>query len=307
VGLSEQWVAARAGPATEAALSAREMELLGEHGSWVWAACEIGERDLDELVAAVARDAKAPALGGWVADSDCAYLVFARPGGDVVARVAINETLPFGEEIEGMEDLWSDQDARRSAFEALARWADEHAPSRIDPAQLAREMPGGPGASPATDASAFGGGDPWHEVDGVSAWVFAEDGVRLVYHRLGLPDLDRTVFARGEAEATRRPSALLAISAPDARSGQPIFDRLYPRFGDRIMVTWGSDHSYLERAVVVGGQPEREPADPPDWLADAVAELGDCLADAGIDSLYVALVSDEEISIWQVRAQKRRR
>jgi hypothetical protein len=159
VGLSEQWVAARGGPATDAALSATEMELLGDYGGWVWA-CGFGERDLDELVAAVARDAKAAALGGWVADSDCAYLVFARPGGDVVARVAINETLPFGEEIEGMEDLWGDQDARRSAFEALARWADEHAPRRIDPAQLAREMPGGPGASPPTDAPAFGGGDP---------------------------------------------------------------------------------------------------------------------------------------------------
>ena len=72
------------------------------------------------------------------------------------------------------------------------------------------------------------------------------------------------------------------------------------------MVSGGPGPSYLEQAVLLGGRPEGEPPDPPDWLADAVAELSDCLAEAGIDSLYVALVSDEGVSIWPVRAQKRR-
>ena len=167
MGLSEQWLAVRgdaSGP-----VSASGMEFLGVHHGWTWARGWDVE-DVDDLVPRLAREAEAAAIGGWVADSDCAYLVFATPAGEMGARVAINETLPFGEPVEGMADLWADVTVRSVAFASLATWSDRYADRRLDAARLMLEMPGVPESKPPAEGLFFAEDDPWIDDDGHSAW-----------------------------------------------------------------------------------------------------------------------------------------
>jgi hypothetical protein len=149
----------------EAAIVAVGAEFLGESNGWWWGR-QPWESDLDSVTSALAHDRRAVALGGWVADSDCAYLVFATPDGEVGARVAINQTLPFGETLEEVTDLWGDHVARGAAFEDLARWASKHAPRTIEAASLLREMPGWPDAVAPQEGLFFADDDPWYDEDG---------------------------------------------------------------------------------------------------------------------------------------------
>jgi hypothetical protein len=193
MGLSEQWVASKApADAFAEAISDASVELRGTHNGWTWARGWT-EGDVEDLTAGVARRTHAAAAGGWVADSDCAYLVFAEDDGRISAQVAVNETMPFGEEIEGMADLRNDLSARQASFDSLAEWARRHA-SPIDSAQLAKEMPGLPESSIPTDVGFFGNDDCWMSGEGEPLWIFAEDGVRLIYHRLGIDSLDEAAF-----------------------------------------------------------------------------------------------------------------
>ena len=307
MGLSEQWLAVRSNHRDASdALAGIQLELLGEAEGWLWARGGLGKHDLDPVIADVARRAHAPAFGGWVADSDCAYLAFATAAGVIAARVVINETLPFGEEIEELKGLWTDLDARSAAFSSLADWAGEYAPQSIDPTRLASEMPGAPGSVAPTDAPGFSD-DPWYDEADRSGWVFAEDGVRLVYQRLGLPNLDEIVFPNTEPEdpdALREP--ILYIAAPDVESMQVIFDRLHPRFGDRFLVSTARDRQ--RKVELLAQRPQGEPADPPNWLAELTDELSQCLRENGIEYAQVSLISGNgQLSVWPVAASQTRR
>jgi hypothetical protein len=55
-------------------------------------------------------------------------------------------------------------------------------------------MPGGEDAGPPPDVFDYGGAGPWFHEDDQHGWVFAEDGVRLIYRRLGIDSPDEFVF-----------------------------------------------------------------------------------------------------------------
>ena len=139
---------------------------------------------LESLVTDVAGQCHAAAFGGWVADSDCAYLVFASSEGEAQARVCVNEPLPFGEPAVGVPDTWTDLDARRTAISDLAAWSAMYAPATVDPTQLMKEMPGSHESQLPHDAPGYGRYDGWDVEAG--EWVFAEDAVWLIFHRLGV-------------------------------------------------------------------------------------------------------------------------
>jgi hypothetical protein len=195
VGTTAQWLAVQAtvGPEeAEQALHAAGAGAGRSGGDWYWARTKSFDPVIDGIIGELARMTGAAALGGWVADSDCAYLAFAAPGGELVARVSINQMEPFGERVAEIPDRWNDLHARNAAFRELATWAVAYAPAELDPEELARAMPGTPASRvpdvmrdgrPAPWAS-YG---PWHDdPDLAGQWVFAEDAVILVFDRLGI-------------------------------------------------------------------------------------------------------------------------
>lgn len=172
------------------------MDPRGSGSGWHWARGRGG--DLDPATSNVAQACNAAAFGGWVADSDYAYLVFASPDGEIAARVPINDVSRANEISEQAAVSWSDLDAREAALCDLARWSARYAPQHVDAVALMKEMPGFPGASIPGDAPSYGDASPWYDSredeGGQNGWVFAEDGVRIIYRRLGIPGPDAFVF-----------------------------------------------------------------------------------------------------------------
>lgn len=300
MGLSECWIGVRADAATaDTAIVALGAESLGEAQGWCWGRPP-EDPDLDAVVCALARDLCAPAVGGWVADSDCAYLVFATPDGGIGARVAINDTLPFGEPMEGMPDLWGDHSAREAAFEDLARWSSEHAAHAVEASSLLREMPGWPESSPPYDGPFFADDDPWYDEGGETGWVFAEDGVRLVYHRLGLPSIDEAVLAHpasgsdevsdgstgraffGQGEGT------LGVYGGDEQLQSSLAEFLGPIPGADWQVI---DESLDDATWWAERSPRRYQEQDPEWLAGALGLVREWLSKTGTEHVWVWLNS----------------
>lgn len=197
VGLTAEWVGIAEAADQEtvsSVLAAEGMRYVGGRQGWHWASRRELLSELDATVARVTRVCQQPGFGGWVADSDCAYLVFADPNGDVVARVAINETLPFGRRHHGTSQLWNDLAMRQDAFERVACWSERWAHTTMDVRALMHEMPGVPGATVPPDANRYGELSPWISRDGIQEWAMAEDGVWVLYNRLAIIGLDSAVL-----------------------------------------------------------------------------------------------------------------
>jgi hypothetical protein len=307
----------------EAAIEALGAESPGEVQGWFWGRPPHDE-DLDAAVSALAREGESPAVGGWVADSDCAYLVFASPDGAISARVSINETLPYGEPVDGLPDLWGDHDARGRAFEDLARWSSEHAPRAVEAEVLLREMPGWPESSPPTDGPFFADDDPWYDEDGETGWVFAEDGVRLVYHRLGLPSLDEAVFSHspsapdeaqfGGGQASLPDQAGFSVYGGDQRLRSSLTEFLgaSPYL---VAHVWDETLENVIRQVDGDVDPERwvaerywprSPEQDPPWVAGALELVRAWLSETGTPSVWVHLhfwaAGVEGSQMWAVTA-----
>jgi hypothetical protein len=134
--------------------------------------------------------------------------------------------------------------------------------------------------------------------------------VRLVYQRLGLPSFDEAVLSQSDEESAGslgEPFGRLKIWAPDVASMQSIFDRLHPRFDERILVSTDASTDAGQLHRLQAQQPQGEPTNPPEWLAEVVSELRQCLVDGGIESLQVALVSGGQVNVWSVRAREAQR
>jgi hypothetical protein len=134
--------------------------------------------------------------------------------------------------------------------------------------------------------------DAWSESDdGTPMWLFAEDGMRVVFDRLGFPNLDETVFGpAGEAPAESLDR--LHIMAPDDRV-LSLIERLEPRFGKGIFI---SGELHIDLAAF----PDTQPSAPPEWLDDVIAEISAWLEETGVEHVRVAL-TDPTLIAWTIR------
>ena len=101
---------------------------------------------------------------------------------------------------------------------------------------------------------------------------------------------DEIVLASGDLRPGPNTSSafLLSVHAPDVESMRSIFQRLYPRFGDRVQVSAPGP----QFAELLSQQPERKSADPPRWVLEAIADLESWLRETGVDTLTVILMEE---------------
>jgi hypothetical protein len=132
-----------------------------QHG---WAIARTDNADAAELTARLAAEAKAPALGGWVYDSDFAYLVGNdSEGGSFEALLGQPyKTNGDPEYAKALERLASEQGRRESA-EALSNWSQTNAARAMDPEAALRIIE--------------------------AEFEFVEDGLAELFEELALPAL----------------------------------------------------------------------------------------------------------------------
>jgi hypothetical protein len=119
-----------------------------------------------------------------VLDSDFGYLTGADPDGAVAFGLPVNEPYeePFesGAEVDHLRETWRSPELLRAAADGVAAWSAAYAPRASDAAGILSRLR--PGEHQQDDATEEGD------------WLFAETAFRLVFERLGFPDLDHTAF-----------------------------------------------------------------------------------------------------------------
>jgi hypothetical protein len=163
-----------------------------------------------QRVASVLRE---PALGGRIIDSDNAALYGSDANGKLAFEFPINDwNLDDLDAVESrLRESWLVPDQRRAAAERLASWSSSYAPQAVTPELLLAGMPGHGSTEAPTDDIYFGQmpsawtldsedewdggyapGGEWYR--GGGAWLFAEDGIRFLFARLGLDSICNDVW-----------------------------------------------------------------------------------------------------------------
>src|SRR6266581_2248663 len=128
MGTFAEWVMVRVNPGLDIEQVLRAAGTRSRGDRQGWAIARTDNADAAELTARLAAEANAPALGGWVYDSDFAYLV----GNDADGRafeLLIGdpyETDGDPEYTNGLEQLASPQ-ARLESAQALSSWSKTNA------------------------------------------------------------------------------------------------------------------------------------------------------------------------------------
>jgi hypothetical protein len=217
-----EWVGFRAASPSSAAdaeamLQGEGFEASRAEDGWFWFHHpERGhfEFGVDRFVEELARVADGPASGGWVFESSLAVIAGAEADGPGF-HVVINDVDGFVDEDEDAA-RWSETTASREAIQSsaadLARWS-RNAPRTVEAGTVLAWTPtiaalepleGDRYRPPYTEEHStlfFHGPNPWGTYDNEASWVFAEDGVRFVFHLLGFPPFDAIASPRDEAEA----------------------------------------------------------------------------------------------------------
>jgi hypothetical protein len=157
VGLFVEWVMVRAEP--------EEVEELFRAGGARsrgacegWALARTQDADPVELSQSLTEKTAAPALGGWVYDSDFAFLVGIGPDGRAF-ELLVGE--PYETDEDYLERLAAPE-GRRKAAQALSTWSKTNAPRSVQPEAVLTILE--------------------------AECVFAEEGIYNLFAELGLPD-----------------------------------------------------------------------------------------------------------------------
>jgi hypothetical protein len=207
VGLSESWLGVRvpddsAAEAALAAIDSLRLQPTKRIESWQWARLDYdatGHIEIGPCILHVAAAVHQPVFGGWVFDSDFGLLIGANEGGEQTCEFAVNAPFEAGDEEEQhLIDLWL-PDGRHRAAESLAAWSKDYAPVAVDEQSILSGMPAVGASEPPEDIFFGERGKLWFFEDDEDPprgrWVFAEDCVRLIYHRLGFGQVDRLIWS----------------------------------------------------------------------------------------------------------------
>jgi hypothetical protein len=211
VGYFAEWVGFRAASPEDQVNALAALERAGfkqglETDGWSWAQHPSGgafEFAIDGFVTEIARIAAGPAIGGWVFDSDLAVLAGAEPEGEGF-RLTINDATAFADEdpaVASWAQTTSSAEAIARSADRLAKWS-RHAPRPVAAATITEWTPSvaahrvHPPSDPERAGLFFGGASPWDTYEDVAYWMFAEDGLRLLFSLLGFPAFDE--IARAE-------------------------------------------------------------------------------------------------------------
>jgi hypothetical protein len=178
MGMWTQFVAVGNGTAS---IDDPRLTVLGRQGEWLLVRLpEDWSLSPSEAVGSLAAKLRAPAIGGYVADSDAAACWFAPPGG-AVAALAINPSYDDSDAAHTRQ--WIDADQHLTAARALSQWAAQYAPRK-------------PSAGEIVERLAELEDEELSSEVGIRSLVCAEDGLRVIFNDLlGITDLDETVFA----------------------------------------------------------------------------------------------------------------
>jgi hypothetical protein len=221
-----EWVGFRAASPENQVSALAALERAGfeqglERDGWSWAwHPERGwfEFAIDGFVTELAQIAAGPAIGGWIFESNLAIVAGAEPEGEGF-RLTINDSNGLTEDpaaASWAQTISSPEAIARSA-DRLATWS-RHAPRSVAAATIIEWTPSiavlKPRETQRVDSPPdperadlfFGGPNPWSTYEGKAYWMFAEDGVRLLFSLLGFPAFDETARAEQEPEADAGPA-----------------------------------------------------------------------------------------------------
>lgn len=198
-----EWVGFRAASPEDQANVLAALERAGfeqglERDGWSWAwhpSRGWFEFAIDGFVSELAQIAAAPAIGGWIFESNLAVVAGAEPEGEGF-RLTINDSNHLIEDAAAAswaQTISSPEAIARSA-DRLAKWS-RHAPRSVAAATIIEWTPSVAAYPPWDPERAdlfFGGPNPWSTYEGEEYWTFAEDGVRLLFSLLGFPPFDST-------------------------------------------------------------------------------------------------------------------
>jgi hypothetical protein len=167
-----------------------------ERHGWLWAPSLDAYGASWNLVQEIAAALSEPALGGWVANSMFACMYGSQPGGEVLFEFAINDHPDPEDELEErLYQVWMFPERRRAEASGLAAWSSEYAPRAVTAELILKGMPGQGSTEAPTDDIYFGRmPDDWRvdndaegddDYRGGGAWLWAEDGIRFLFDRLG--------------------------------------------------------------------------------------------------------------------------
>jgi hypothetical protein len=159
---------------------------LGSQGGWQFFRLPVDWSIApSEAVEQATRTANAPAIGGFVLDSDSAALWF----DDAEGRsgwLTINPA--YDDSMDELTERWADADARHEAADELARWASANAPKQPSAEEIVARLAGLEDERLSSQI-------------GMPAMLFAEDGLSAVFEDLlGFPSLEATVFSAGRED-----------------------------------------------------------------------------------------------------------
>jgi hypothetical protein len=200
-----EWVGFRAASPEDQANALAALERAGfkqglEIDEWSWAHHPSGgafEFAIDGFVTEIGRIAAGPAIGGWVFESNLALLAGAEPEGEGF-QLTINDAAAFADEdttAASWAQTTSSTEAIARSADRLAKWS-RHAPRSVAAATIIEWTPSvaahrvQPPSDPERADLFFAGADPWDSYEDVVYWMFAEDGVRLLFSLLGFPAFD---------------------------------------------------------------------------------------------------------------------
>jgi hypothetical protein len=160
MGSFDQWVMVRAEADANLRAALGSAEVRGEFAGWTIA--KTSDVDPVDLVAELVRTTHAPALGGWIYDSDFAFVTALNPDGSSF-EVVIGKPYETGDadETNELESL-ADEEGRRQSAHALINWTTKNGSAQVDVADVLRIIQ--------------------------KDYVFAEEGVAELVRGLGLPD-----------------------------------------------------------------------------------------------------------------------
>lgn len=156
MGYFVEWVMVRAEPeAVEELFRTQGARARGACEGWALA--RTNDADPVELAQGLTEKTGAPALGGWVYDSDFAFLGGVGPDGRAF-ELLVGEPYESDDYLERL----AAPEGRREAAQALSAWSESNAPRSIQPEAVLRILETNP--------------------------VFAEEGIVGLFAELGLPD-----------------------------------------------------------------------------------------------------------------------
>lgn len=159
MGYFVEWVMVRAEPEeVEELFRTQGARSRGSREGWALARTQ--DADPVELSQSLSEKTGTPALGGWVYDSDFAFLGGVGPDGRAF-ELLVGEPYETDGEDDYLERLAAPE-GRREAAQALSAWSETNAPRSIQPEAVLRIL----------NAKS----------------VFAEEGIHDLFAELGLPD-----------------------------------------------------------------------------------------------------------------------